>query len=87
MLRNIRLTILERIYDSRLAVFIRSTREYLRLYKAGFRILNYADPDIKNYERWRFFWGVHIVRDMADISRFNDRYNTMFCGRVEELKK
>jgi len=61
-----------------------SLRTYLRLSKAGFRISNSCDPS-GNFEINRFWWKDQIIREMPDIDRSGEHYNTINNGHVESL--
>jgi len=65
--------------------FTNSLRAYLRLYKAGFRISNIRIGSDGRFEINRFYWGGKVIREMPDIDRVDNHYNTMNNGHVEKL--
>lgn len=58
---------------------------YLKLYNAGFRISNSPAVHISGFEINRFYWRGKVIREMPDIDRVDDHYNTIINGHVESL--
>lgn len=66
--------------------FLSSLRAYLRLYKAGFSISNsQCKGSVDRFEINRFYWRGKIIREMPDIDRVGDHYNTINNGHTERL--
>jgi|WetSurMetagenome_2_1015567.scaffolds.fasta_scaffold46014_2 hypothetical protein len=59
---------------------------FFRLYDAGFRISHSETVDFDS-EIFRFWWGKHMIKDMADIDRVGKHWNTIRAGHVERLRK
>lgn len=68
----------------RAKLFFHSLNNYLRLYKAGFRI---AHSNLSGLEINRFYWNDKVIEDMADIDHpgRTGHYNTVFLGHVKRL--
>lgn len=59
---------------------------YLRLYKAGFEIGYWTDPDLKGkYARYRFFWKGRMIRETPDIIWVGDDWKMMNNGHVSYM--
>ena len=60
---------------------------YLRLYKSGFEIGYWADPDLKGkYARYRFFWKGTMIREIPDVTYLgDDRWSMMNNGHVSHM--
>lgn len=61
-----------------------SLHNYILLHKAGFRITRSSSKDYLT-DMYRFWWGTDIIKDMADIDRVGENFNTMFNGHSERL--
>jgi len=65
--------------------FYKSLRAYLRLYRAGFSISNSVNDTKFPFEINRFYWRGMVIRQMPDIDRVGDHYNTIHNGNIEKL--
>lgn len=67
--------------------FVSSFLAFCFLYKGGFRITHSAmeKNDTINFDICRFYWNDRVIRDMPDIDRVNNHWNTVRNGHTERL--